>query len=145
MYSEHRPGLYTTMRNSFIPVLSWSNGALPDDGSTACHSHRFSLPLWSLTLDPDRPTVPLWRGLRWSWSSPGCENRWWAGTSSRMSGCGWSWSWALWSQQPGINWTCRLKKTSCFWRNTDAHSGPFSGVPKSLFSIMWGLNTCCLC
>lgn len=81
--------------SSFIPVLSWSDDALPADGPTACRSHHFSLPLWSPTLEPDWPTVRLWR------CSPGRGNRCWVGASSRMLGCGRKWSWALSSQQPG--------------------------------------------
>lgn len=111
MYSEHGRGLHASTRSqrkSLAPVLSGSTDALPDDGSTAGHWHRFSLPLWSPSLEPERPTAPLWRGLRRSWSSPGCENRWWVSASSRRLGCGWSWSWARSSQQPGINSTSRL-------------------------------------
>lgn len=103
---------YERHRNSQAPVLSGSTDALPDGGSTACRWQRFSLPLWSPSLGPERPTAPLWGAPRWSWSSPGCENRWWVGASSRRPGCGRgrSWSRVQSSQQPGINGTRRLGK-----------------------------------
>lgn len=127
------------MTSSFIPVVSWSNDALPDDGSTACCSHHFFLQIWSLTLDLYWPTGPLCRWFRWPWSFPGCENL--VGASSMSPGCGWSLSLALLPQQPGISLTCRLTLIRA-WAHTpgvpNAHLFCDVGI-KYLLPVLTGL------